>query len=131
MTLSSAFIVVTSLLLVFAHGAALGLYLASAACGIGVGLGTTQWMNIVVAVVPPERVSSVSGTVFVLRSVGATLGGQIGASVLASGMGMDPKALVPTWSAYATTFVIGAAISVVALALSVALPARLPAAAGA
>ncbi|MFE2868998.1 MFS transporter [Embleya sp. NPDC059259] len=125
MALSTALIVGSSLLLLLAHGNAAALYLASAVCGIGIGLSTTQSMNIVVSVVPADRTASVAGTAFVLRSIGATLGGQIGASVLASDP--VPGTPIPSWDAYTTTFVISAAVGMIALALSIALPRRLPA----
>ncbi|GCD97872.1 MFS transporter [Embleya hyalina] len=124
MALSTALIVGSSLLLLLADGKAVALYLSSAVCGIGIGLSTTQSMNIVVSVVPADRTASVAGTAFVLRSVGATLGGQIGASVLASDP--VPGTPIPSWDAYTTTFVISAAVGMIALVLSVALPRRLP-----
>nr|WP_202512780.1 hypothetical protein [Streptomyces sp. SID3343] len=123
MTLSTALVVGPNLLLLLAYGNPVFLWLGSAVCGVGIGLGTTQSMNIVVGVVPADRVASVSGAAFVLRSVGAALGGRIAAGVLASDL--VPGTPIPAWDAYTTTFV----ISAVALPLSIALlPAQLPAA---
>lgn len=123
MVFSTALIVSTGPILLLAYGNAWALYLASAVCGVGVGIGLTQSMNIVVSVVPEDRTASVSGTAYVLKNVGSTLGAQIGASLLASNH--MPGSSIPSWNAYATAFVVSAAVSAVALVLSFGLPSRL------
>jgi len=62
----------------------------------------TQSMNLVVASVPPERVASVSGLTWVLRSVGGTLGGQLAGSILT--LDLVTGTQFSTWSAISATF---------------------------
>ncbi|GAA5057215.1 MFS family permease [Thermocatellispora tengchongensis] len=96
------------------------LFLATAVAGAGIGLALTQSMNIVLATVPGERTASVSGMTFVIKAVGGALGAQVGAGMLAAG-----GAAVPAWSDFRTAFVVGAAVVVVAVLSSFALPARI------
>ncbi|GAA1005812.1 MFS transporter [Acrocarpospora pleiomorpha] len=96
------------------------LFLATALAGAGIGLALTQSMNIVLTTVPGERTASVSGMTFVIKAVGGALGAQVGAGMLAAG-----GAAVPAWSDFRTAFVVGAAVVVVAVLLSFALPARI------
>lgn len=119
MALSCGFLVVSGLLLLLAHGSMWPILLASAVCGIGIGLGMTQAMNIVVGVAPADRVASMSGTVMVLRSVGT----QIGASILVSAP--CPGRRFPP-GARTLLFLVGVAVSAVAPVLTSGLPSRLP-----
>ena len=98
------------------------LFASSLLAGFGIGLGMTQAMNTVVASVPAERVASVGGLTYVLRSIGGTLGGQISGSILT--VDLVPGTPFPTWSAFSTTLWIGSAVALVAVGASLVLPAR-------
>jgi MFS family permease len=95
---------------------------SSVLIGIGIGMGMTQAMNIVLAAVPAERVASVGGLTYVLRSVGGTLGGQITGSVLA--VELIPGTDFSTWSAFGTTFWIASVVTLIAFTVSLAVPKR-------
>ena len=97
--------------------------LSTALAGLTVGFGLTQAMNIVVATVPEERTASVSGLAFVVKSVGGTLGAQIGAALLAGAT--VPETELPAWDGFRAAFIVAAVISVLAVLLSAALPSRL------
>ncbi|MGW4033971.1 MFS transporter [Streptomyces sp. NPDC004838] len=106
--------------LFFARQGAAALAVSSGLMGIGIGWGLTQAMNTVATEIPVERVASVTGLAFVLKSVGGTLGGQISASVLA-GKPMAELPL-PSWSGFTTVFWIATAVGVIAVGLSALLP---------
>jgi MFS family permease len=50
---------------------------ATAALGFGIGLILTQTFDLVGSIVPPERVASIGGLVYVLKMIGAAVGGQV------------------------------------------------------
>lgn len=109
-------------LLLLARQQPVTLVFAAALMGLGLGCGLTQAMNSIATIVPAARVASVAGLVFVVKSVGGTLGGQVSGSVLASDF--LPATPLPTWSAYMTVFAIAAALTALAIPLSLALPSR-------
>ncbi|WP_329066766.1 hypothetical protein [Amycolatopsis sp. NBC_01480] len=79
-------------------------------------------MNLVVASVPEERIASVSGLGWVLRSVGGTLGGQLSGSLLAGRL--LPGTSLPAWPAFVTAFWADLAVGLLALVGSLALRRR-------
>jgi MFS family permease len=115
-------LVVSAALLLFASSNFVILLISSTLLGVGIGLGMTQSMNLVVASVPPERIASVSGLTYVLRSVGGTIGGQIAGSILTLDLVVGTH--FSTWSAISATFWIGLGVALVVTVLSLALPAR-------
>jgi MFS family permease len=113
-------------LLLTASGNALLLAVSATVAGMGIGLGMTQAMNLVVVSVPEERIASVTGLGWVLRSVGGTLGGQLSGSILAGQV--LAGGTLPTWNAFSTAMWIDAAVAVLAVAGGIALRrARRPA----
>ncbi|WP_220508209.1 MFS transporter [Amycolatopsis dendrobii] len=100
---------------------------STALAGLTVGFGLTGAMNIVVATVPEDRTASVSGLVFVVKSIGGALGAQLGAVLLAQSTA--PAAETPAWAGFQSAFLLAAGVSLAAVLLSIALPARLPRAA--
>jgi len=113
-------------LLLTASGNALLLAASATVAGMGIGLGMTQAMNLVVVSVPEERIASVTGLGWVLRSVGGTLGGQLSGSILAGQV--LAGGTLPTWSAFSTAIWIDAAVAILAVAGGIALRrARRPA----
>lgn len=123
MVLGTAAIAGSCLVLLGAAGRPWVIVIATALAGVGIGLGLTQAMNIVVTTVPPQRTGAVSGIALVVKSVGGTLGAQIGASILAADV--IPGTPAPTWHAMEIAFWTSAAVGAVAVVLSLALPARL------
>ncbi|WP_033295601.1 MFS transporter [Amycolatopsis jejuensis] len=116
--------VAASAVLLAAPGRPWLIVVSTALTGLTVGLALTGVMNIVVATVPEDRTASVSGLAFVAKSVGGALGAQLGAVLLAGSAA--PGAELPSWSGFRSAFLLAAIVSVAAVLLSAALPARLP-----
>jgi MFS family permease len=95
---------------------------SSVLIGIGIGAGMTQSMNIVLATVPHDRVASVGGLAYVMRSVGGTIGGQIAGSMLAADF--IPGTGLASWSAFSLAMWTVSGVVVVVIALALTLPAR-------
>ncbi|MGW6461033.1 MFS transporter [Streptomyces sp. NPDC055078] len=112
----------SSALVLFGHPGPWMLALCSALAGIGIGIGFTQAMNILIASVPAERVASLSGFVFVVKGLGGTLGSQVAGTVLAGDV--FPGTPLPTWSSITTAFWIALAVAALATVLSATLPHR-------
>ncbi|MCW2717574.1 MFS transporter [Pseudonocardia sp.] len=123
MLVGTGAMVLASLALLAAPGRPWMILVSTALAGVTVGFGLTQAMNNVVATVPEERTASVSGLTFVTKSIGGTLGAQLGAVLLAQSA--DPVTELPAWSGFQAAFLLSAAVSVAAVLLSLALPARL------
>ncbi|MGW4033448.1 MFS transporter [Streptomyces sp. NPDC004838] len=96
---------------------------ASGLVGLTIGVGMTQGMNIVIAIVPPERVASVSALSVVARAVGGALGSQITAGLIA-GTTIAGTPL-PAWDGFVAAFSVLGVVGFVALLLSLVFPARL------
>ncbi|MEN3298376.1 MFS transporter [Pseudonocardia sp.] len=123
MLVATGAMVAAALVLLGAAGHPWLILLSTALAGVTVGFGLTQAMNIVVATVPAERTASVSGLAFVVKSIGGTLGAQIGAALLAGST--IPGTEYPGWEGFRSAFVVAGVISMAAVLLSAALPARL------
>jgi len=50
---------------------------ATGALGFGIGMILTQTFDLVGSIVPPDRVASIGGLVYVLKMIGAAVGGQV------------------------------------------------------
>jgi MFS family permease len=122
MVIASLATVAAAAILLTARSNTPALALSSTIAGLGIGLGMTQAMNLVVASVPEERIASVTGLGWVLRSVGGTLGGQLSGSLLAGHMASGTS--YPAWSAFSTAIWIEVAVALVAVAVSLALRRR-------
>ncbi|MFI9382005.1 MFS transporter [Kutzneria sp. NPDC052558] len=117
MIVAAAATLTSTVLLLMASGNGVLLAVSATVAGLGIGLGMTQAMNLVVVSVPEERIASVSGLGWVLRSVGGTIGGQLSGSLLAG-------SAVPPWSAFTTAMWLDAAVAVVAVVGGIALRSR-------
>ncbi|MDP9864945.1 MULTISPECIES: MFS transporter [Streptosporangium] len=87
--------------------------------GLGASIGLTAGLNAVASDVPGERAAGVSGVVFVAKSVGGTFGAQLGAMVLASGA----VAGVPTEQSFVDTYLLSAALGLLAVGAAFVIPA--------
>lgn len=121
MILGAAFIIAAGLVLLPIGSAPWTPYLCSALMGLGLGIGFTQSLNTIVRVVPAERVASASGAVYVVRSVGGVLGGQIAAAILSAGL--TPEG-APSWGAILANILLIVALGVAGVGLSYLLAAR-------
>lgn len=99
------------------------LAVAAGVLGVATGIGLTQGVNIIALSLPPERVASVTGVSYVIRSVGGAVGAQVTATVMATDLA--PNLPVPSWGAITTTFFVSIGMAVLATALAGTLPARL------
>ncbi|MGV9770762.1 MFS transporter [Streptosporangium sp. NPDC003464] len=87
--------------------------------GLGASIGLTAGLNAVASDVPGERAAGVSGVVFVAKSIGGTFGAQLGAMVLASGA----VAGVPTEQSFVDTYLLSAALGLLAVGAAFVIPA--------
>lgn len=121
MILGAVFIIAAGLVLLPIGSAPWTPYLCSALMGLGLGIGFTQSLNTIVRVVPAERVASTSGAVYVVRSVGGVLGGQIAAAIFSAGL--TPEG-APSWAAILANILLIVALGVVSVGLSYLLASR-------
>lgn len=121
MILGAAFIIAAGLVLLPIGSAPWTPYLCSALMGLGLGIGFTQSLNTIVRVVPAERVASASGAVYVVRSVGGVLGGQIAAALFSAGLTAQGA---PSWGAILANILLIVALGVVSVGLSYLLAGR-------
>lgn len=121
MILGAVLIVAAGLVLLGIGSAPWTPYLCSALMGLGLGIGFTQSLNTIVRVVPAERVASASGAVYVVRSVGGVLGGQIAGAILSAGL---TAAGAPSWGAILANVLLIVALGVVSIGLSYLLASR-------
>ncbi|MGW6461595.1 MFS transporter [Streptomyces sp. NPDC055078] len=98
------------------------LAVASGIAGLGVGVGFTQAINLLVTTVPAERVASLSGFVFVVKGLGGILGAQLTGTLLAREV--IPGTPLPTWSSVTTAYWMATGVGLLAALLSAALPRR-------
>lgn len=120
LAIGAAAVPVSNVVMLFAPGNAVAIMVASAVSGIASGLGLTQAMNLVVALVPAEHTTSVGGLTFVIRSVGGTLGGQLAASIVASSP-LPGTPQLSSWHGYVLAFSVFAVICALAVVLVLAL----------
>jgi MFS family permease len=121
LALGSAVTAVGLLLLALDHGsqgAVLGWAILMYA---GIGLAFAAMPNLIVAAVPPTRSGEAMGFNALVRSVGASLGTQVAAAVLAgSAVAGSP---LPADGGYTAAFLIGAGVTLLAGLAALAIPA--------
>ncbi|MEX3949835.1 MFS transporter [Paraburkholderia sp. EG287B] len=116
------FLALGFLMLGYFHQAAWQVHIAMGLIGLGTGFGLTIAMNSVVEIVPQERTTSVSGLVFVLRNIGATLGVSVGVSFLTQAT--DMKTMVTAWSGYQSAYTFGIVVAVALIVAGLCYPKR-------
>jgi hypothetical protein len=90
--------------------------------GFGSGVAIGQAMNLVVANVPSERVSTFTGLSWVLNAVGNTTGTQVAGSILSTDAASASQA--PNWSAFNGIFLFGLGFSALTVAAGLFARAR-------
>ncbi|WP_236795029.1 MFS transporter [Amycolatopsis sp. GM8] len=120
LVLSCLPLVAAPLVLLIGHPGFPQLVIAAGLIGLGIGLGFSQAMNVVVSAVPVERIGSASSTVYVVRGVGSTLGAQVTGSLLT--LAILPALGVPAWSGFVIALTVATGVAVVATLSAGALP---------
>lgn len=110
-----------AVLIVF-HESIAWVALANALLGLGISVGFTAAMNLVVHAVASSRTSVFAATASVSRATGGALGGQIAAAVII-GAGLTAEGL-PAQDGFTGSFVLGAVSAAVALVATVTMPRR-------
>jgi MFS family permease len=115
--------VVSFVLLTVAHGEIWQIVVAAFVSGLGTGLALAAMPSLIVAAVPADQTGVATGMNTVTRWVGGAFGSQVAASILAASAGADGR---PTDSGFTTAFALTAAVLVVAVVATLAVP-RTPA----
>jgi EmrB/QacA subfamily drug resistance transporter len=97
------------------------IYLASALVGIGVGFAFASLANLIVEAVPPGQTGVATGMNTIVRTIGGAIGAVVAASVLAAHVLASGE---PTKGGYTITFSICAAVLLVGVLASLAVPGR-------
>jgi MFS family permease len=109
------------LLIGFAHGAPIDVYVSTTLLGAGIGLAFASLANLIVEAVPPRQTAVATGVNTVMRTLGGAVGGQIGASLIA---GTVVAASLPTEHGYDLAFFLSAGACLLAALASLAVPRR-------
>lgn len=119
LVLGSALVSGGTAMLALWHAAPWQIVVAITLIGVGASFGLTAGLNAVAADVPGERAAGVSGIVFVAKSIGGTFGAQLGAVVLAAGAVSG----VPTEDGFVETYLLSAALGLLAVGAAFVIPA--------
>ncbi len=109
-------------ILAFAHAQAWEIYLATAIMGVGFGLAFSAMSALVVAAVPASQTGVASGMNANIRTIGGSIGAAVMASIVTSQLG--PSGL-PKESGYTTGFALMAAGLVLAALAGLLIPSTL------
>jgi EmrB/QacA subfamily drug resistance transporter len=107
------------LILAFAHHHVWEIYLSSAIMGIGFGLAFSAMSALVVAAVPPSQTGVATGMNANIRTIGGSIGAAVMASIVTSQL--EPSGL-PREAGYTTGFAVMAGGLVVAAAAGLLIP---------
>lgn len=107
-------------LLAVDHGSQGAIIAFNTLLSVGIGMAFAAMPNLIVSAVPPERTGEATGFNAVVRSVGASLGAQVTASMLAGSAGAGSS--VPTDSGFTEAFAIGAVVAALAAAATLLIP---------
>ncbi|CNG63791.1 arabinose efflux permease family protein [Mycobacterium tuberculosis] len=105
--------------LVFLHEQKWHIVLSIALSGIGIYLALTALISLITSSVDDKDVGLAAGLPLTARSIGGSLGAQIGVSILAS---RTSATGMPLASGFTISFVLAACLSLAGLVLSLALP---------
>lgn len=110
-------------LLLLTYESRLGIYLASAALGLGIGFSFAAMANLVVEAVPPSRTGVATGMNTIMRTIGGSVGGQIAASIVAAHVVLATG--LPQAGGFELAFAIAAVGMAGAFVAALAIPRRL------
>jgi EmrB/QacA subfamily drug resistance transporter len=108
------------LLLGVAHGSTREIVLFSALMFCGIGLAFAAMPNLIMEAVPPEQTGEATGFNALVRSVGASVGTQVTATILAGSIAAG--AALPSSSGYTDAFVVSAVVAAFAALAALAIP---------
>jgi EmrB/QacA subfamily drug resistance transporter len=102
------------------HGTQFGVLAWSFVMSTGVGLAFAAMANLIVEAVPPAQTGEATGINTLTRSVGASIGSQVSAAILAgSAIGASP---LPTDDGFTAAFLVSAGVAALAAAIAVVIP---------
>jgi 4-hydroxybenzoate polyprenyltransferase len=102
------------------HGSQFGVIAWSFVMSTGVGLAFAAMANLIVEAVPPAQTGEATGINTLTRSVGASIGSQVSAAILAgSALGASP---LPTDDGFTAGFLVSAGVAALAAAIAVVIP---------
>jgi MFS family permease len=107
-------------LLAVAHASVLEIVLFNGLLNIGIALAYAAMANAIVEAVPITQTGEATGFNTVMRSVGASLGSQVTASILAADLIAGSR--FPADSAYTTAFAVTAGVAFVAAIAAAVIP---------
>ncbi|WP_197376226.1 MFS transporter [Mycolicibacterium baixiangningiae] len=100
------------------RGSIVIVFVATLLVTFGLTVSMTQSLNLVVSGVPADKVTEFNGLNFAIQAVAGTIGAQVSGAVLTvDGAAADTA---PPWSAFGTSWAISGALSLVVLALVLA-----------
>ena len=108
-------------LMAVAHGTQGAMVAWNIVMSIGIGLAFAAMPNLILEAVPPEETGQATGVNTLVRSVGASLGSQVTAAVLA---GSVTAAGIPTDQGYTDAFLVGAGVALAAAVTAFLIPSR-------
>ena len=109
------------LLMALVHGTQLEIIVWNLVMSAGIGLAFAAMPNLILEAVTPEETGQATGVNTLVRSVGASLGSQISAAVLA---GSVVAGGLPTDSGYTDAFLVSAFVALAAAITAFLIPAR-------
>jgi MFS family permease len=108
-------------MLAVAHGTVLALLIFNLVLSVGIAFAFAAMPTLIMESVPAHETGEATGFNTLMRSVGAALGSQVTAAVLAGET--IGRSAVPAERAYTTAFTVCAAVALVAALVAVAIPA--------
>jgi EmrB/QacA subfamily drug resistance transporter len=109
------------LMMALLHGSQGAMLTWNLVMSIGIGLAFAAMPNLIVEAVPPEETGQATGVNTLVRSVGASLGSQVTAAVLAaSAIGAG----LPHDSGYTEAFLVGSGVALLAAITAALIPSR-------
>lgn len=96
------------------------LVVAMVLLGVGLGIGFTEAIYLASDTIPAARVASAANLIFVVRSVGGTLGAQVSGSLVAGHT--LRHTIVPAWSGFQLALVVAACVAGLAFLAGFVLP---------
>jgi EmrB/QacA subfamily drug resistance transporter len=108
------------LMMALAHGTEGAMIAWNLVMSVGIGLAFAAMPNLILEAVPAEETGQATGVNTLVRSVGASLGSQISAAVLAGSV----VAGLPTNEGYRDAFLVGAGVALAAAVTATLIPSR-------
>jgi EmrB/QacA subfamily drug resistance transporter len=109
-------------LLAVSHGTVLGLLVFNLVLSVGIAFAFAAMPTLIMEAVPAHETGEATGFNTLMRSVGAALGSQVTAALLAAET--IGRTAVPAEHAYTTAFMVCAAVALVAALVAAAIPTR-------